>query len=327
MSMPSMSAITDAAFKFQIVSYFHVISVALLFYDYILTISMEINYVWTSPFNAMKVLFVLQRYMPFFDTAGLVLLRQFAPNPGDRTCLVYYMTSGCEYTDAFSFGSTISHLANRDVFREHGVFRKFILAARAWAVSGRQKFFTVLLPAFFVVCWLPSIVIQHLFYKGVRFGQSPIPHLDDVGCFVIAADSYSWICWVLLMVYEAGQSSHSDGNLLREEPGGRSALSKIVYRDGILYFVYLFGLSLTNVVVILTAPGILIDLLGPLERVMYSVLTSRVILHIREHADSRRQAEEVVALYPSQPPLVSSALYTQQLQEGVLVSQLPDAEG
>ncbi|ESK92521.1 hypothetical protein Moror_4429 [Moniliophthora roreri MCA 2997] len=309
MSMPSMSAITDAAFKFQIVSYFHVISVALLFYDYILTISMEINYVWTSPFNAMKVLFVLQRYMPFFDTAGLVLLRQFAPNPGDRTCLVYYMTSGWMFSASMAFS-------------------EIILAARAWAVSGRQKFFTVLLPAFFVVCWLPSIVIQHLFYKGVRFGQSPIPHLDDVGCFVIAADSYSWICWVLLMVYEAGLLILMVISCVKNHySGGRSALSKIVYRDGILYFVYLFGLSLTNVVVILTAPGILIDLLGPLERVMYSVLTSRVILHIREHADSRRQAEEVVALYPSQPPLVSSALYTQQLQEGVLVSQLPDAEG
>jgi hypothetical protein len=39
------------------------------FYDYLLTFTREVSLVWVARWNYMKVLFLLARYMPFFDGA------------------------------------------------------------------------------------------------------------------------------------------------------------------------------------------------------------------------------------------------------------------
>jgi hypothetical protein len=45
-------------------------------WDYILTFGMEVDLVWKSKWNFMKGLYLFQRYLPFIDTAWLVLYRQ-----------------------------------------------------------------------------------------------------------------------------------------------------------------------------------------------------------------------------------------------------------
>jgi len=63
---------------------------------------------------------------------------------------------------------------------------------------------------------------------------------------------------------------------------GKETLSKVVYREGLIYYLFLFGLSLVNVVTLLCLSHEYMNLLIALERVMYSILTCRAILHIRE---------------------------------------------
>lgn len=54
-----------------------VASSTMFLWDYILTFRMEVELVWASKWNFMKGLYLLQRYLPFFDTVFLVLYRQF----------------------------------------------------------------------------------------------------------------------------------------------------------------------------------------------------------------------------------------------------------
>ena len=54
-----------------------VASCAMFIWDYLITFSMEVELVWKSKWGFMKGLYLLQRYLPFIDTVGLVLYGQF----------------------------------------------------------------------------------------------------------------------------------------------------------------------------------------------------------------------------------------------------------
>ena len=45
-------------------------------WDFILTFRMEVDLVWKSKWTLMKALYLFQRYLPFFDTVGLVVYCQ-----------------------------------------------------------------------------------------------------------------------------------------------------------------------------------------------------------------------------------------------------------
>jgi hypothetical protein len=55
-------------------SSFTAICVALVVYDYSLTLSMEIDLIWSSRWNVIKVAFLLQRYLPFLDAILLSVI-------------------------------------------------------------------------------------------------------------------------------------------------------------------------------------------------------------------------------------------------------------
>ena len=48
-------------------------SITLLIYDYILTLPMEVSLIWRAKWTVMKVLYVIQRYLPFEDTVIVLL--------------------------------------------------------------------------------------------------------------------------------------------------------------------------------------------------------------------------------------------------------------
>jgi len=68
--------------------------------------------------------------------------------------------------------------------------------------------------------------------------------------------------------------------------GGDSYLMRVVYSDGIIYYIYVFALSLLNVLVIVKLPNEYETLLLMLERVVHSTLACRVVLHIRRQAST-----------------------------------------
>ncbi|THH18065.1 hypothetical protein EW146_g2864 [Bondarzewia mesenterica] len=76
--------------------------------------------------------------------------------------------------------------------------------------------------------------------------------------------------------------------LVKGIPQYRQSNSPLIislYRDGIMYYIYLFVLSVINVTVLLTAPREYANLLSLLQRVLHSVLSSRILLHLRQAAN------------------------------------------
>jgi len=236
-------------------------------WDYILTFRMEVDLVWKSKWNFMKGLYLLQRYSPFIDTTWLVLYYQTGGGLTKVACRNLYYGAGA---------TTIVGLAASDM----------ILTLRTWAVWNRNQRLSIILPILYVLVWGSCFVILVICINSITFGDPPYP--GSTGCFLMDANQniLFFLLWVqlfvwnalvlMLMLVPAVQAYRS---------GGNRALTRAVYRDGVIYYLYLFVLSFINVVVVRTLPPQYQQLLLSLQRVLHSMLTSRVLLHIRAQAE------------------------------------------
>jgi len=81
--------------------------------------------------------------------------------------------------------------------------------------------------------------------------------------------------------------------------GSSGKLSAVIHRDGILFYIYLLGLTTMNIIMMSSLPIDMRDIMTPVCCSMYSVLTSRIVLNIRGAA--RRSSGMPTDLYGHQP--------------------------
>ncbi|KAF9067001.1 hypothetical protein BDP27DRAFT_1329581 [Rhodocollybia butyracea] len=252
----------------NLISYFVVSSAVFFLYDWVLMLPVELDVVWSAKSQPLNVLYIIQRYMPFVDTIGILFAVSFAKPIEPNTCRILYTTSGWMY---------ITGIALTEV----------VLTIRTWALWRNDTRLTIGLMILFLGCWAPNFYVMHLYLDSQTYIPSPLP---QVGCVILGGKSILFLCWVILMVYEAGililmlipGLAFWLPHILHS--GNWSALTTVVYRDGIAYYLVLFVLSAANVVTVLLLPHDLENLFTPYQRVMQTILTSRAILHMRSQS-------------------------------------------
>jgi len=259
-----LASLIRALFVMKLVTNFNVASSAVFIWDYILTFRMEVDLVWRSKWNLMKGLYLLQRYLPFIDTIWLVLYRQM-----DKSLT----KTGCRNV---TLASAVIMLIGLSV-------SEMILTLRTWAVWNRDRRLTIILPILYFLCWGSSFIVRTIYLTHIKFNDPVYPEIK--GCFqkvVTRGMAFLWmqlIAWnallLVLMVIPAVRAYRC---------GGSTALTRGVYRDGVIYYLYLFVLSSINVIIIETLPDQYQHLLASVTRVLHSILTSRALLHIRFQA-------------------------------------------
>ncbi|KAF8148397.1 hypothetical protein B0H34DRAFT_262319 [Crassisporium funariophilum] len=259
----------EAFYRMQLVSSFDVAAASMFLWDYLLTFDMELQLVWLSRWNFVKVLYLVQRYMPFVDTVWLRVLHHHL---GIRLSTTY-----CHVLADFSGGMFIVGFAASEL----------LLTLRTWAVWNRSRRLAFVLPILYIGCWGCGFWFSYLFLSSLEFGE--INHPGFIGCFITAANGILTGCWIVLIVWDALTL------VLMIIPGveayrsrKHTRLYEVVYRDGVLYYVCLFGLSCVNIILIKTLPATYINLLSSLERCLHSMLSSRVLLHIRAQANAAK---------------------------------------
>ncbi|KAF9067024.1 hypothetical protein BDP27DRAFT_1226543, partial [Rhodocollybia butyracea] len=157
-------------------------STVLFLYDWMLTFPVELDVVWSEirPLRPLNVLYVIQRYMPFIDTIGILFAGKDDPN----TCRILYSIMACKW-----------------MYLTGIVLTEAVLTMRTWALWGKDIRLTVGLTIFFVGCWVPSFYVARLFVDSQIYVPSPLPQF---GCVILGGESILFVCWVILMAYEAG---------------------------------------------------------------------------------------------------------------------------
>ncbi|TDL21270.1 hypothetical protein BD410DRAFT_310614 [Rickenella mellea] len=139
-------------------------------------------------------------------------------------------------------------------------FAQWILILRTYAVWGskRGKPFFALLTVY--ICTLGvDFWACHRYLSGVHSNGVPAPGMT--GCTLFFENRLAWAVQYFRI--------------------GGSSLMTVIYHDGLLYFACILATSITNLVVVLVAPAELHPFLIVVQRVLHSVLCSRILLHIR----------------------------------------------
>ncbi|KLO17483.1 hypothetical protein SCHPADRAFT_900578 [Schizopora paradoxa] len=166
-----------------LVKYFHVASLALMVYDYLLTLPDEIQYIWTARRTSSggMTLYLLTRYLNFFDATILTIFlfdRRLSTQP--NTCSsVYQATAWFELV-----GITVAEV---------------ILFLRTYAIWGQSRkilYFII----FSTLLMIPCAVVIKKDISTLEFSPSPFPNI--IPCVPGGRKSILYIDYVLVLGVE-----------------------------------------------------------------------------------------------------------------------------
>ncbi|KAF9048869.1 hypothetical protein BJ165DRAFT_1526278 [Panaeolus papilionaceus] len=259
----TLQELADSVKYTRIVSYVNAGTIAIIVYDYLQTLDREIRTIWSQKWNYTKFLFILTRYSTLLE-AFVVTYQLSVPGEWYSDCSTAFKANAWLFVLGLGVG-------------------EMIMTIRTWAIWGKNRVLMWCLPMFYLAVWVSGFAVTGIFLQTLEFG--PNPRTPYVGCYATYVDPIIFFDWILLLFYDAVMF------VLVLIPawkvfrgGGTSQLLIVVYRDGLIYYLYLFALSFTNIMVIISAPGDLILLLSLFSRALHGILACRVVLHIDEHA-------------------------------------------
>ncbi|KAF8582171.1 hypothetical protein K439DRAFT_1661960 [Ramaria rubella] len=242
-----------------------VASIIILIYDYLLTVKMEVELVWGTPWNVGKVLYLLTRYCVFVDSMMLAFFH-FASgeNVSPRTCSLVYQISGW-----FIFWG--------------GCLAEIVLIFRTWAIWGQKRKVALGLPILLIIVVIPLGFLTRIGLTSVTYAdvsELPIPNLQS--CFITKNDDIT-ILWdyVVILAFETVILVLTLIKGFQHYRHTTSSLVSTLYQDGILYYVYLLLLSIANVLFLALVEGKTGATLILMQRVFHAILTGRILLHLR----------------------------------------------
>jgi len=281
MTISLAALITFLRHQRLIMDYMFISAVGVFIYDYLLMLHSEIKLIWFSRWSYTKFLFLALRYMSFAQIF-LALHNQTFLNLTPEICNVTYPVK---------VWFTMLQM----------IFAEIILAIRTWAVWNRNKLVGVGLTALIIASLVLQCVVLNGFINSLRYASAP--YRGFRGCFITYSDRVLWINFTLLTAVEAtclvlmtisAFRSYRQGNI------GRFSL--IVHRDGILYYIYLLCISLTNLVVTLALPHDMMTLTTLLQSNLYSMLAARIVLKIRDVTNHQDAHTELHTGYQESEP-------------------------
>ncbi|ESK86743.1 hypothetical protein Moror_15192 [Moniliophthora roreri MCA 2997] len=241
-------------------------SIALLFYDYLLTIGREIRFVWDrTPWSLGRALFFITRYMPFigtFLTLHVDMIRSAS------------LPSCARWTQAAVYFNVA------DI-----VIAEIILTLRVMAIWARNRKVAISL----VVIFIGLVLVAVVTVARVQVGQNPFgealygaygvcpPYFAGSNALSVAymvLVAYETVLLILTLIKAIGHW---------REPGSSSFIN-VFFADGLSYNCFILASSTANIIIRYQAPSDYINLLAPLQPVLHSILTGRMMLHLRQDA-------------------------------------------
>ncbi|KAF8835815.1 hypothetical protein BDN67DRAFT_974891 [Paxillus ammoniavirescens] len=238
------------------------VSVATLFiFDYFYQLEDEVMFIWSrGGWSAGKALFVPTRYIPFI-IIPFMLFSSFAVNVDAQTCkTVLYVLVVLE-----TVAITLSQV---------------IFGLRAYAMWNRDKAVLVIYCCVAVAYVAAIVCILHSFLPSVTYGQPPLPIIS--GCYKTGGSSVNFATYVVIMVADAVTTILTVYRAYRHFRHTPNALVQNITRDGVLYCVSVFSMSIANVLIMLLVPPQYTDIITVYQTVMHTMLATRMQLHLRK---------------------------------------------
>ncbi|KAJ7065626.1 hypothetical protein C8F01DRAFT_1366576 [Mycena amicta] len=289
-----------AAWRVQMVKYCDLAAIILLSFDYLLTVDLEVwmllpssvfvqtftqkSLVWPSRWSISKVLFILSRYLPFVEVPLCIYCKSTGNAPPQCSPAQYY-------PDIFALDPTLKacKILNSTVIMARVVgiaVAEAILLLRTYALSGRNERALRILTLLWAIGVSTSIITLSVFIKGSKYALAP---LNLRGCdltegkFILVG-----IPFIIIPVYEMILMSYTIFLGVKNYRYSTNPLVVTLYRDGLSYFFFMGVMSIANLIILVAGPEHMQDILNSFLRVLHSICSCRIILHVRD-AERKRQ--------------------------------------
>jgi hypothetical protein len=203
----------------QLRNYLAFASRTLFIYDILIMLEIEVQLILTPRWSVIKAIYLLSRYLPFADMAVL-LHYQLSRNLSEAQCRVAYMSESMLYV--VGIGTS-----------------EVILTYRLWVIWEKDRKLSYALPIVFCVMWGTAIAFVMQFVNSIQF-ITQLPYPFNAGCPHISSSRIIWIVWILVLLYNAGTLSLLTIRILSLHNSRIiPRLFKLLYRDGIMYYLFL----------------------------------------------------------------------------------------
>jgi len=276
-------------------------SIAIVYYDYILTFPMEVKYIWGSKFHLSTLMYILCRYSLVANVLYLLAIsKKLGPS-----CDIWYKIIGVL--------STMGRAAVIATF-----------TARTYAIFSGSRAILIYLGFIGIIC--VALDISHV--PGLRcVGSSSVPILDTLLSILMVVFEYSS---AILMTYRCVRAFRISG--WRSQGG----FLYLVFNQGIIYFCVV-SIFTTGAVILnfREKAGFLKRLLNALTLPLSCLLSARFLLQLRLWEDERRtlvsgkaaQSEDTTVLPPFQAAVRSRSSVAEEFgQDPVVAAQQLDVE-
>jgi len=238
--------------------------------------------IWLQRWSVGKVLYILTRYWGLLDGI-LILWYDFYTRFTPDSCRIVYMAASC----SVNFGIITCSV---------------VLILRTYAIWGKNIYVLIYLVLFQFVSIVVAIYILRRSANSITFVPLGLPTI--VPCVPKLANDEVLVIFCFHMGFELNVLCLSLFKWIPQWRDGSTLLVRTLYRDGIIYFAVLFSISLINTILVIklfNSPYFYI-LMEP-QRALHSILTSRLIINVREAAVAGQGDQECLV------STVSKSLY------------------
>ncbi|KAF9530069.1 hypothetical protein CPB83DRAFT_199001 [Crepidotus variabilis] len=265
-------------------TYATVVSLGILCYDYFLTLPQEVNLIWSRRFTLGTLLFFVCRYLPFVDIP--ISLHVYTSTK--------LTAAGCHSLVIVCNSIQVVGIGTAEV----------ILLLRTIAIWERNPYVIFGIVLLFLTSFGASCVFTTLYLLTIQFSKS----------HARACNAYNvhWIVlldYVVILVIETVVILLTLVKAIQHLRASTSSWLYHLYQRGLVYFIFIFITSLSNIIIPVFAEDTNKLALTDFQRVLHSVLCSRVILLILQQK-SEYDSRELRASHRADTPILGRFVQT-----------------
>ncbi|KAG2072167.1 hypothetical protein BDR04DRAFT_1097141 [Suillus decipiens] len=253
MSSISFSEVADL----QISKFANIGAFAILIFDFCITFHDEVKWTWFRPWDAIRVIFVISRYLPFIGSG-----------------LTAYAALRVSGPPAPSLAENIIHIISI-------VAAEGLLVIRTWAFWQKSKKVLIGLVTYSVVTIIAA-VSMNVFpnHQLISANVSTIPGQSGFESSRNAA-----LVYAILALFECVMLALTAYKRFSDYRHINSSIMITVYGGSMFYMSCIIAITVTNVIIDAVFPLGYTNMFDTLQLVIHSVLGSRIMFHLRSSHD------------------------------------------
>ncbi|KIM42321.1 hypothetical protein M413DRAFT_27110 [Hebeloma cylindrosporum] len=258
-------------------------------YDYLCTFDQEVEYVWLRPRSFGRYLFILNRYLPI---ANLVLSYH------DSVSKVHMSPTVCHRLFTVDIWLTLS-----------GVFvAQVILYLRTIALWARNPWILWILGILAMCALTPCIVLAKIYTDSLEFAAA---HPNSrIGCVLLRSNPIIFFVYILLFISETTVVVLTLIRAYKHLRHSNSWWVHQLYERGFLFYFYLLGFTILNLILTFIAPLSLKTSFMCIQQALHSLFCSRVIFIILSQQSRGDDVDFNTRVQPTDSMVLSSVLDT-----------------